>query len=128
LIFGQTEAVTLGMLRTALDAASMRHQAIANNIANVNTAGYRPASVDFEQQMDTLRETLAQGGVVTPDMLSGIHPVLQRAAPLADADRTALLDTEVANMTQNTVQYEALLKALGKHMSILSSAIAEGKR
>jgi flagellar basal-body rod protein FlgB len=127
-MFGQTEAVTVDMVRMALDATSLRHQAIANNIANVNTAGYSPASVSFEQQMDSVRAALSQGDDVTPAMLSGVRPVIQRAAPLADADRTALLDTEVANMAQNTVQYEALLKALTKHMSILGSAIAEGKR
>ncbi|WP_162044919.1 flagellar basal body rod protein FlgB [Undibacterium sp. YM2] len=127
-MFGKAEAVTMDMLKTALDAASLRHQAIANNIANVNTAGYRPASVNFEQQMDAVRSTLAQGKIVQPDMLRGVQPFIERLAPVTDADRTALLDTEVGNMAQNTVQYEALLKAMGKHISILSSAIAEGKR
>ena len=127
-MFGQAEAVTVEMVRLALDAASLRHQAIANNIANVNTAGYAPASVNFEQQMDVVRAALHQGDEVQPGMLAGIRPVIERSAPLADADRTALLDTEVAAMAQNTVQYEALLKALGKHMSILGSAISEGKR
>ncbi|MFZ6659026.1 flagellar basal body rod protein FlgB [Undibacterium sp. TJN19] len=127
-MFGQAEAVTMDMLKVALDAASLRHQAIANNIANVDTAGYRPASVNFEQQMDAIRSTLAQGRAVQPEMLRGILPVIERASPVTDFDRTALLDTEVSNMAQNTVQYEALLKAMGKHMSILSSAVAEGKR
>lgn len=127
-MFGQAEAVTVDMVRLALDAASMRHLAIANNITNVNTAGYAPASVNFEQQMDAVRASLKQGDAVQPSMLSGIRPVIERGEPLAGTDRTALLDTEIANLAQNTVQYQALLKALSKHMSILSSAIAEGKR
>jgi flagellar basal-body rod protein FlgB len=127
-MFGQVEAVTIDMVKLALDAASLRHEVIANNIANVNTAGYAPASVNFEQQMDGIRTALTQGNEITASMLTGIQPVIERAAPLADADRTALLDLESANIAQNTVHYEALLKALGKHMSILSSAIAEGKR
>lgn len=127
-MFGQTEAITLDMLKMALDAASLRHQAIANNIANVNTPGYAPARVDFEAQMGALRSALQQGSPVTPSMLSGIRPVLARESVVQDSDRTALLDKEIVNMAQNTVQYEALLKALGKHMSILSAAVAEGKR
>jgi flagellar basal-body rod protein FlgB len=127
-MLGQAEAITVDMVRLALDAASMRHLTIANNIANVNTAGYAPASVNFEQQMEAVRNALIQGEPVQASMLTGIRPVIERGEPLADTDRTALLDTEIAHLSQNTVQYEALLKALGKHMSILNAAIAEGKR
>jgi flagellar basal-body rod protein FlgB len=127
-MFGQTEAITSDMLRLALDAASMRHLAISNNIANVNTVGYRPASVNFEQQMATVHDALRRGEPVAPAMLRGLLPVLERGEALGDGDRTALLDTEMASLAQNTVQYEALLRAMGKHMALLGSAISEGKR
>jgi len=127
-MFGQSEAITVDIVRMALDAASMRHQAIANNIANINTAGYRPASVNFEQQLSAAREALAQGEAIQPNMISGIRPLISRSLPTNETDRTAFLDTEVADMAQNTLHYEALIKALSKHMSLLSSAIAEGKR
>jgi len=127
-MLGSTEAVTVEMVRMALDATSLRHQAIANNIANINTKGYAPARVDFEQQMSAVRQALDAGQPVTHEMLSGIQPVLQRDQVVSDEDRTSSLDTESANLAQNTVQYEALLKALGKHFAILGSAISEGKR
>lgn len=127
-MFGPTEAVTVDLVRLALDAASMRHLAIAHNIANVDSAGFAPARVDFEAQMGALRAALRQGEGARPELLSGVRPVLWRGAPTLETDRTALLDLEVADMAQNTVQYEALLKALGKHLSILGAAIAEGKR
>jgi flagellar basal-body rod protein FlgB len=127
-MFGQTEAITVEVIKMALDTASMRHQAISNNIANINTAGYRPVSVEFEQQLSAARAALRQGEEIQPSMLSGIRPVVARGAIASDADRTATLDSEVADMAQNTVHYEALIKALSKHFSILSSAIAEGKR
>jgi flagellar basal-body rod protein FlgB len=127
-MFGHTEAITVSMARMALDAASMRHLAIANNIANVNTEGYTPVRVNFEQQMGAARNALDSGGKVEASMLAGIHPVLRHSAPEAGTNRTTTLDTEVADMAQNTVQYEALLKALGKHMAIMGAAISEGKR
>jgi len=123
-----TDSITVSMARLALDAASMRHQAIANNIANANTAGYAPVRVDFESQMNAVRATLQQGGTVTPSMLQGVTPVLRRDVPPAEAGQGAALDMEIASLAQNTVQYQALLKALSKHMSILSAAVAEGKR
>lgn len=127
-MFGHTEAITISMARMALDAASMRHMAIANNIANANTPGYTPVRVNFEQQMGAARGALDSGRNVEASMLSGIRPVLQRSEAIDDANRTTTLDTEVANLAQNTVHYEALLKALGKHMAIMSAAVSEGKR
>lgn len=127
-MFGSTEAVTVDMVRLALDAASLRQQTIAHNIANAGTAGFAPARVDFEQQMGAARAALAQGEPVSAAMLGGVRPVVTRLAPSADAERSAMLDLDVADMAQNTVHYQALLKALSKHMSIMSAAVAEGKR
>jgi len=124
----KTEAVTNAMLKMALDAASLNHQAIANNIANINTQGYAPVRVSFEEQMDSIRETLEEGGKVKSDMLSGIQPVLVRGQPLVgDGDRTTELDMETAKLAENTVHYEALLKVVGMRMSMVNSAIREGK-
>lgn len=127
-MFGPTEAITTDLVKLALDAASMRHLAISHNIANVNTPGFAPARVDFEQQLGAARTALQQGEPLQASMLAGIRPVTVRAAPAEGADRTAMLDMEVAAMAQNTVHYESLLKALGKQMAILASAISEGKR
>lgn len=127
-MFGSTEAVTMNLTTLALDAASMRHLALANNIANANTAGYAPASVNFEQQLGAARAALAEGRPLQTSMLRGVQPVLLRSAPAAEPDRTAALDAEVAAMAENTVHYQALLKGLNKHLSILSAAISEGKR
>jgi flagellar basal-body rod protein FlgB len=129
-VIEKTEAVTNQILRLALDAASLNHQAIANNIANVNTPGYAPVRVNFEEQLSALRETLEQGGSVKADMLAGIVPVLERSnAPVdASGDRTAELDMETAKLAENTVHYEALLKVAGMRMSMVNSAINEGKR
>jgi flagellar basal-body rod protein FlgB len=125
---GPTEAITTDLVKLALDAASMRHLAISHNIANVNTPGFAPARVDFESQLGAARAALRQGQPLDATMLAGVRPVTHRSAVPEGADRTAMLDMEVAAMAQNTVHYESLLKALGKQMSILASAISEGKR
>jgi flagellar basal-body rod protein FlgB len=124
----RTEAITSGMLKLALDATSLNHQAIANNIANVGSHGYRPARVNFEQQLGSIQQTLAQGGRVKASMLDGILPVLELLPGTVDGDRTASLDMETARLAENTVHYEALLKATGMRMSMLNAAINEGKR
>lgn len=121
------ESVTNQMLELALDAASLNQQAIANNIANVNTPNYVPLRTDFEEQMASVRRTLDHGGRVSAGMLNRIHPELVREQSSINDDRTASLDMETARMAENLVQYEALLKVAGLRMSLLKSAISEGK-
>ena len=36
------------LLRTAMDAASMRHQVLSANLANIDTPGYKARDLDFE--------------------------------------------------------------------------------
>ena len=46
----------------------------------------------------------------------------------SDWDGAVRLDSEVAAMAQNGAHYQTLLKALNRHLSVLASAVSEGKR
>lgn len=120
----RNEAVTVNLVSLALDAASLRHRAIAANIANAGNADYHAVRVSFEDQLETARRDLAGRGAVRPASLSGVAPTML-SAPEAGG---VALDLETANLAQNTLQYQALLKGLSKYMSIVSAAINEGKR
>ncbi|MGB4476084.1 MAG: flagellar basal body protein, partial [Bacillota bacterium] len=47
----RTDRVTLDVLSKALQAASLRQEAIAQNLANVDTPGYKALGVSFEEQL-----------------------------------------------------------------------------
>lgn len=113
------------LLGLALDAAQLRQQAIAQNIANVNTPGFRPLSVRFEEQMAAQRATLAQGGSVNLASLGGFQPSLIASA---DPNETVALDDQVAQLAGNTLHHQVLLRALNKHFALLGLAISEGKK
>ena len=115
---------TTALLSLALDAATMRQQAIAQNIANANTPGYQRVAVSFEQRLSALRD--GQGGVTPPSLadLSNYRPVVS----YVEGAGTVALDQEMAALSQNSLHHHALLKAVGKHYALLSSAINEGKR
>lgn len=122
------EAVTTAALSLALDAATLRHKAIAANIANAHTAGYVPLRLNFESQFDEARRSLVSHGQVDPFSLAAVRLELE---PARDADGTAQpvrLDAEMAALAQNTVHYQALAKALSRHLAILASAVSEGKK
>ncbi len=118
-----TEAVTSSLMKLALDGAALRHQAIAANIANATTPGYTPVRVSFEGRLQEARERLQAGeapGSVATELSAGIE-----ADPDAD---TVAVDMQAAQLAQNVVHYQALLKATAKRMAILAAAINEGKR
>ena len=116
-----------GLLSLALDAAGMRQQAIAQNIANANTPGYQRVSVSFENRLNALRD--GAGNLATPSLasLSDLRPTFAFADANAQGSGVAL-DQEMAQLSQNTLHHQALLKALDKHLSLMGIAINEGKR
>lgn len=118
---------TSALLSLALDAAGMRQQAIAHNIANANTPGYQRISVSFEQRLAALAD--GAGKIAAPSLasLADLRPSFEYAAPLAAGSAIAL-DQEMAELSENTLHHQALLKALNKHLSLMSIAINEGKR
>lgn len=119
-----TEAVLL-----ALDAANLRHQAIANNIANAGTPGYTPLKVNFEEQLSAFRRCAEGSADDVRGALRGVQGFIEEDLAAAGSGASnVMLDMEVVKLSQNVVHYQSLLRALGNQMSIISAAINEGKR
>lgn len=111
------EALTLPALSTAMDAAMIRQQVIANNIANASTPGFQAQRVSFELAFDA-----AAAGQPVP-VTAHLEPQVSLSV-----DGAVRLDAEVAAMAQNGAHYQTLLKALNRHLSVLASAVSDGKR
>lgn len=122
------EATTTQALGLALDAASLRQRAIAANIANHATEGYVPMKLDFASQMDEARRALDAKGALEPGSLAGVQPRLVPALDSQGRPEKVKLDAEMAAMAENAVQYQALARALGRHLSLLAIAAQDGKR
>ena len=117
---------TVGLVGLALDASTQRQYAIAHNIANANTAGYRPLGVSFESQLAEVRNALSSGDRVRDSMLAGISPAIVVRSD--DESSPASLDMEVAALSENTLHYQALLRVLNRQLSMLSTAVGDGRR
>ncbi|QHI99169.1 flagellar basal body protein [Xylophilus rhododendri] len=113
----------------ALDAAELRQQAIAANIANAGTPGYRPLAVSFEDQLGNGLQAGRDTGAAD---LAGIAPRLVPALPAGIAGLAGAvpvqLDREAAALAQNAVHYQALVKALSHHYALLSTAVGDGRK
>jgi len=122
------EAVTRSALALALDAASLRQQAIGTNIANAHALNYVPQRVNFEAQLLDARRSMAQTGRLDASALSQVRPRIEAAVDEQGNFAQVQLDVEAAEMARNAVHYQALVKGLSRHFSILSMAASDGKR
>ncbi len=125
------EAVTNAALSMALDAAALRQQLFATNIANANTDGYAPQRLDFEGHVQDARRRLAERGQLDGVTVAALAAEPAPVVPLLAANgapAAVQLDMEVAGMSQNAVQYQALLRGLSRQLGILSLAVGDGKR
>ena len=113
---------TLQLLSRALDAGALRHQAIAQNIANANVAGARATRVQFEELLERVRSELAAGRSFKPEDVP-----LPQVVPDRDG-RAISLDEEMTALSSNGLQYQALLKAINRQLGILALAVQEGHR
>jgi len=125
------ESITQASLSLALDAATLRHQVIANNIANAGTEGFVPQRVKFSSQIEEARRQLDGGRRIDGNQLAAMTEAGVELEPVSIGSglpARVQLDSEVAQMAQNAVHYQALLKGLSRHMGILSTAVSDGKR
>jgi flagellar basal-body rod protein FlgB len=116
--------VTLAVVKSALDASALRQVAHANNIANASTPGYRAFHVVFEERLDAVRDAIREQRADEIDVANLPAAQMEQSA----TPETISLDTEVAAMSQNALQYQVLAKALSHHYSLLGMAMSEGRR
>ncbi|MGE4240214.1 flagellar basal body rod protein FlgB [Ramlibacter sp.] len=122
------ESITTSVLGLALDAAAMRQQAIAANIANASVPGYAPSAVSFDDQLEDARRALQGIGRLDAASLQGVQPALRTLASPNGEPLAVQLDGEAAQLAQNSVHFQALLKGLAKHYALLSTAVGDGRK
>jgi flagellar basal-body rod protein FlgB len=120
IIDGQASA----LVKLALDATGMRQQALATNIANAGTPGYERMSVNFEAQLAALKDADGRMPAGALASLAQVRPAFE----FAPAGAPIALDMEVAELSENSLHHQALLKALTKQYALIGLAINEGKR
>src|SRR4029079_13125873 len=64
----------IGLLSQTLDAAALRHRVIAQNVANVNTPGYRRLEVSFEADLARALANPGPGAAVRPRVVVADGP------------------------------------------------------
>ena len=89
------------VLDKALQAAAMRHRIIANNIANVETPGFRAQTVRFEQMLASALDSGRAEDVerLAPEIL------INAGAPVGPDGNSVVMEREVSEMLKNSMMY-----------------------
>jgi flagellar basal-body rod protein FlgB len=123
--------ITSEIVKVALDATALRHQVIANNVANAATPGYVPRQVSFEDQLASLVSSFP-GSEITASFereIDGMRNYLDSGEAIQPAIESEVqLDREMVKLTENVLRYQALLEALSKRGALVRMAINEGRR
>ena len=108
------------LLARLLDASSLRHRVIAQNVANVNTPGYHRRDVSFE---DALARELPQSGrTQVPD----VQPVVvEKTDGFVRSDGNNVdIDAEMGRLSKNSLLYGAYSQILAAKIASMRAAIS----
>ena len=129
-LFGNS---TLEMGKAALDAASLRQRAIASNLANAETPGYRAREVVFEELLSAEQQKLpvAQtqpGHLAAPRGPSIPQPLVRPRADTMEGGsvNNVSAEQEMTELTQNTIHFQALSQLLLNQYHGVRDAIRPG--
>jgi flagellar basal-body rod protein FlgB len=113
-------------INAALGAAGKRQEVLSNNLANVNTPGYKREDVKFDGVLST---ALAAAKAGDSSQLDSLRPEVttDSAAVAVRADGNSVdVDQEMAYVAENNIRYNALVQLAQKKMSTLKYVISGG--
>lgn len=129
---------TVDALSRGLGYRSANHNVISGNLANIDTPGYRPKDLVFNEELQKAFERRAVVPVRTnpkhfshyTGALGDSEPSYTLVARKAVKTKTNQfnIDREMSRMVQNNLLFEASAKLLEKKFEALRTAIESGRR
>lgn len=125
-----SEFQTLSMLRDAMNGALKRQQAFSDNMANVNTPGYKRKEVHFERQLKkayTNREPRhplhqAHPKHMKHDEPGPVQPTVHRVSDttLRNDENNVDPDRQMAKLAKNSLYYSGLTQMARHEFQLLN--------
>ncbi|HHT9145333.1 MAG: flagellar basal body rod protein FlgB [Candidatus Brocadiaceae bacterium] len=114
------------LLEKMLDVSSIKHKVIANNIANVNTPGYKKMEVSFADQLEKAvnESSMNKFDTLQPKIVISKEDT---SDTVRNDGNNVDMDKEVSSLVKNTLSYSIYTQLLAKKYEGIKSAI-EGSR
>ncbi len=117
----------INVLNKAADASWKRNEVISNNIANVDTPGYKRKDVQFESYLmsalvgdGSLDRRVANVNLKT--LSSDVYTDYAGMSYRLDGNNVNI-DTESANLAENQIRYYALLDSMTQEFNRLKTVL-----
>ncbi|TDA69426.1 MAG: flagellar basal body rod protein FlgB [Clostridia bacterium] len=125
-------------LEKSMQASSLRQEVIADNVANLNTPGFKRAAVSFEEEYRRAAQERSSLALVTtnpqhmkniPDM-ANVEPriIYDTTTSMRPDGNNVNLEEEMVDLAMNTFNYQFLSQQLSKRITMLGHVISEGRR
>ena len=123
----------VNVLSSAADAAWTRNEILNNNIANVDTPGYKRQDIRFES---LLRNEIARQGRTDSTLDHKVNNVdYRRLTPYVYTDNSGLstrldgnnvdIDTEEAELASNQLMYDGIIEGLNSEFSRMKAVLSK---
>ncbi|KLU60398.1 flagellar basal body rod protein FlgB [Peptococcaceae bacterium CEB3] len=121
----------LRIMEKGLDASSLRQRVLANNVANVDTPGFKRSDVNFQVALESalgqsgvlpLKETLA-GHLAGTQSPATVQIKKDSATSLRNDGNNVDIDKEMADVAKNGLYYDSVSQAIQSQLGILRKAI-----
>lgn len=126
-----TSNMTYSLLKKSMDVTVESNKVIANNIANINTKGYKRFYVPFDE---VLKNKESQAGMkVTREKhiansSSGITIKRDDITSMREDGNNVDLESEMTSQAANTMMYESLVRLVSGKLNATSNVIKGGGR
>ncbi|MDP9728839.1 flagellar basal body rod protein FlgB [Alicyclobacillus tolerans] len=129
------DGIAMDALDKALQIADLRQQVYANNIANVNTPGYKTEHVTFSNVLNQSSQLMQQKYIpISSDTANLNVSSFLQSNPVITTSNTSIenngnnvsLDSQMAKMAANAIRYNALVQDMQMRFQRLQTAINGG--
>ena len=117
----------INVLERGLDASWTRNSVISNNIANVDTPGYKRKDVQFEDYLmaevgytDNLDREVANAEM--DELFATTYTEYEDVSYRIDGNNVDI-DTESAELAKNTIKYYTMLDSVSQEFNRLKSVV-----
>lgn len=125
------------ILSEGLDYSTAKNRAVASNIANIETPGYKAFKVIMDEKKRAVRS-------INPSVLTKTHPshlsgsksklpdnmsiIQDKGTTMRQDGNNVDLEHELAELSANSIYYTAVSRFMSKNFAGLKSVISEGRR
>ena len=108
------------VVQRGLSGASLQQEALSNNLANADTAGFKSSSVNFQS---SLASALSSADPTEAVENLTFEPQLDANASVQADGNNVDMDQQMSALTSNAVEYETLTEIEKTRMGMLQSAM-----